>query len=137
MVQKYDLVTLPVLNSMHDQRIKQLELKDKMFILHYRDLHCNTNMKFSSCDVIFSGIEDADIVAEIRVKDGLVVEGTKYYDTEFLAFINQHQYSIETISFYYGYKTVVIEAALVNKEGAYSEDCIIKISAPKVEYQWS
>ncbi|WP_312371910.1 hypothetical protein [Lachnoclostridium sp.] len=49
-----------------------------------------------------------------------------YYDIEFLEFINAHRYNIETTRFYYGYETVIIEAALVDQNGRYcEEDCII------------
>lgn len=136
MEQVYDLKALPVLDSMHDQRTQSIELKENTFILHYKDLHYNENREYHSCDVIFFGVEEADIVAEVRKRNGLIVEGVKYYDTEFLKFINDHDYSIETINFYHGYGTVIIQAALVDRNGRYCEDCMIKISTTKVLYDW-
>lgn len=136
MKQEYDLNAMPILDSMHDQRAHSIDLKEKTFILHYKDLHYDVDKEYHSCDVIFFGVEDADIVAEVRRRNGLIVEGIRYYDTEFLEFINNHNYSIETIYYYRGYEKVIIEAALVDVEGKYCEDCVIKISTTKVIYYW-
>lgn len=135
MEQKYDLKTLPVLNSMHDQIIESMELKDEKFILHYKNLH-NGDGDFCSCDVIFSGVGDADVFAEIRKGKGLFVEGVGYYDTEFLEFINSNEYYIETIRYYCSYESVIILAALVSKDGAYHEDCAIRVTAKEILYRW-
>lgn len=92
---------------------------------------------FQKCDLIFSGLEEADICADILKRNNLIIEGTRYYDMEFLDFIEKHNYHIETIRFYYSYETVIIESALVNsQEGGYCEDCIIKISASGMTYRW-
>lgn len=39
MDQKYDLSEMPVLNSMHDERIHGIELKGKELTLHYEELY--------------------------------------------------------------------------------------------------
>lgn len=65
-----------------------------------------------------------------------MVEGIRCYNEELIDFIRIHQRTIETISFYYGYKTIIIQAALVGNDGRYYEDCIISISASNVEYVW-
>lgn len=136
MEQRYNLTTLPVLNSMHDQRIQNVELRENILVLHYIDLHYADNSKYHSCDVIFNGVEDADVVAEVREREGLIVTGTTYYNDEFLDFINDNNYSIETINFYCGYRTVIIEAALVDLDGRYCEDCVIEVSANEILYRW-
>ncbi|HCL03164.1 MAG TPA: hypothetical protein DHW61_12285 [Lachnoclostridium phytofermentans] len=136
MEQKYNLKKLPVLDSMHDQRIQNIEWREKVLILHYNDLHYDDSEEFRSCDVMFFGVDDSDMVAEVRKRNGLIVEGTRYYDVEFLEFITTHRYNIETIRFYYGYETVIIEAALIDENGGYCDDCVIKISAHEILYHW-
>lgn len=135
MEQTFNLKSLPVLDSMHDQRIANMELKEKMFILHYKDLHLK-NGDFCSCDVIFSGVDDADVFAEVRRKKGLIVEGVGYYDNDFIEFIVNKEYCIETINFYHSYENVIIQAVLVDKSGKYCEDCVIRITATEVVYHW-
>lgn len=136
MEQVFDLKALPVLDSMHDQKIQRIEIIDNVFMMHYENLRYDVNKEYRSCSIAFLGVEEADIVAEVRTQQGSAVKGVRYYDVEFVDFINNHKYSIETIYFYLGYEKVVIEAALVNKDGTYCEDCVIKISAEKVKYCW-
>ena len=132
----YDLKALQNLDSMHDQRINCMELKEKKLILHYTKLHHNKITNFHSCDVVFWGVEEADVFAEVRKKTGLNVEGTGYYDMDFLRFIENNQYSIETIRYYHSYGIVIIQAVLVGENAKYYDDCIIRISAEKVSYIW-
>lgn len=94
-------------------------------------------MENHSCDVIFWGVEDADVYAEVRKRDGLNVVSVGYYDIDFWGFIQENQFSIETITYYHSYETVIIQAVLVRKEGRYHEECIIRISATKVSYNCS
>ena len=138
MEQKFDLVTLPHLNSMHDQRIDSIELRNKKLIFHYNHLWSfDEKNDYHSCDVIFSGVEDADVCVEIVKRDGLNFTGAIYYDKDFLDYITGKQYTVETMYFYHRYGTVMIEAALVYKEGGYSdENCYINVTANEVVYQW-
>lgn len=138
MKQKFDLKTLTHLNSMHDQRIESIELRDKKLIFHYNNLWSfDEKNEFQSCDVIFSGVEDADIHAAIIKRDRLNFSGAEYYDNEFLEYLAEKQYTVETIYFHHSYCTVIIEAALVHKNGGYAdEDCFINITANEVVYQW-
>lgn len=137
MNQKFDLKGLPVLNSMHDQRVQHIEWKKNELILHYENLQYNGANNFSKCNVIFYGVEEADIIAEVRKKTSTGrVESIRYYDAEFIEFINKYRYSIETINFFYGYETVIITASLVNENNTYGEDCVMKISATEIVYQW-
>ena len=78
MEQKYNLKELFVLNSMHDLRVQQVELKKGVFILHYKKICQNKNIMFDSCDVIFNEVYDADVFAEVRKCNGLNVEGKIY-----------------------------------------------------------
>ncbi len=133
MEQRYNLSDLPVMDSMHDQRIESMELKEKKFVLHYENLF---NKGYHTCDVIFYGVEEADILAEVRETRGLHVEGDKYYDAEFLEYITYNQYYVETITYYQAYGMVVIHAALVNLNGEYCKECIIRVSAVEVLYCW-
>ena len=138
MEQKFDLKTLPHLNPMHDQRIESIELREKKLIFHYNNLWSfDGKNDYRSCDVIFSGVKDADVHVAIIKRDGLIFSGIEYVDNEFLEYIAEKQYTIETIYFHHSYCTVIIEAALLHKNGGYSdEDCFIKITANEVEYQW-
>lgn len=149
MKQKYDLTTLVTLNPMHDQRVTSIELSGHTLIFHYSEMHyynpcgkeaqsyLDSHKAFHSCDLSFSGIEDADVFAEIRKKDGLNIKATKYYDNDFLEFIRRNKYSLETIAFYYGYKSVIVHSMLVNPEGYYCEECIIKICTSEIIYEWN
>ncbi len=136
MEKRFNLKNLPTLYSMHDQRVASMELKDKMFILHYKELNHSRNNEFHSCDVVFFGIEEADICAEIRKKNGRNFKGIIYYDDEFLEFIVDNEYRLETIQYYHSYKIVIIQAVLVGKNEEYCEDCTIRISADEIMYKW-
>lgn len=133
--QNYDLKKLPVLNPMHDQYVNDIEIKDGQFIMHYDHISNYCNDKFHSCDVIFSGIEDSDVYAEIRKERGMKSRSNGYYDKDFVKYIKKRQYIIETINFYIGYREVIIYAALV-KKGKFSDDCIIRVTANEVSYEW-
>lgn len=134
MIQKYDLQKVSIHNLLHDERIHRIELKDKKLILHYDELHFSD--KYRKCHLIFDNVDEADLIVEIREKKDKMIKSSLYYDAEFLEFINSHNYCIESIEFYYGYETVIVQAALVNQVGMYCEDCILKISATEMLYHW-
>lgn len=64
------------------------------------------------------------------------IEGIHYYDTDFLKLLTANKHHIETIKFYYAFRTVIIQAALVNENGKYNEDCMIRITADEITYYW-
>lgn len=137
MKQKYNLREITILNSMHDQRIQSISYEKGCLIFHYSDVNYGEEMETHSCDVIFQEVNEGDMFAEVRKKNGLLIEGKVYYDKEFIKFIEEHQYEIETISFYVGYLNVIIQAQLVDMSGMYCEECIIKVFASEVQYLWS
>lgn len=149
MEEQFDLRSMAALDSMHDQRIHAIELKSKTLTFHYSDLcfdepHCekarvyyDKHKMFTLCDVVFLGVESADVFAEVKQTNEFIINGTVYYGVSFLEYINKNRYCVETTNFYYGYRTVIIDASLVNESGYYCEDCTIKITADEVVYYWS
>lgn len=150
MTEQYDLSKSIILDSMHDQRAGCVELKKGELIFHFSELrfyepscekaqaYYDRHKAFTSCDMVFKGVGGADLSAEVKTYSGLTFKGKIYYDSDFINFLNEHRYTVEMIDLYCGYRTVVIQAALVNERGFYCEErCTITITSDEVEYFWS
>ena len=121
MEQKFNLCEIFPLDAMHDQTITRSELSAGTLSLHFDDLHFskptspeaiayyNKHKKYHSCTLTFFELDDADLFAE---------------------------FSVEVYDFYCGYRCVIICGSLVDSAGCYHDDCVIKVSADTVEYQW-
>lgn len=150
MTEHYDLSKIFTSGPMHDQRVSSVELKADELIFHIPELkkyeplcgkariYCEEHSSFESCDIIFKGVGKADLLAEVKTRTGDSFKGELYYDEEFINFLNEHQYSVELIDMCCGYMKIVIEAALVDKSGAYCEEnCVITITSNEMIYHWS
>lgn len=125
------------IESMHDQCINRIEMDNDRIILHYDELYYSkVYHQYHVCKIVFSGIEEGALIAEIRNKKGIIIQARRYYDREFLSFLEKYHYKIETIMFFGGYRTIIIQAALVDETGIYADECIIKITAKEMLYQW-
>ena len=150
MIEHYDLDRIFILDSMHDQRVGLVELKSNELIFHivklkrYKpfcrkaQIYYEKHRDFKSCDIIFKGLEKADLLAEVKTYTGDTFSGELYYDEDFINFLNEHQYIIEIVNMYCGYMTIVIEAALVNEKEEYCEEkCVITITSNEIIYHWN
>ena len=90
----------------------------------------------SIATLTFFELDDADLFAELRKKLHSKVEIIGYYDGEWIQFLQSHHFSVEVYDFYCGYRCVIICGSLVDSAGCYHDDCVIKVSADTVEYQW-
>ena len=148
MEQKFNLCEIFPLDAMHDQTITRSELSAGTLSLHFDDLHFskptspeaiayyNKHKKYHSCTLTFFELDDADLFAELRKKLHSKVEIIGYYDGEWIQFLQSHHFNVEVYDFYCGYRCVIICGSLVDSAGCYHDDCVIKVSADTVEYQW-
>jgi len=144
----FDLCKIFTLNAMHDQRITRVELSAGTLSFHFENLtfnaphspeaalYCNSHKEYSSCTLVFSKLEEADLFAEIRKKTQSGIEITGYYDNEWIQFLQANHFNIEVSDFYCGCKSVVICGSLITPTGEYAEDCAIKVSADTAVYHW-
>lgn len=148
MKEEFDLREIFVMDSMHDQRITQIDLTAGILSLCFEDLHFSTphspeatlyynkHIKYSACILMFSGLEDADLLVEVRKRTQSGIEITEYYDNEWIQFLQSNRFTIEVFNFYCGYRSVIILGTLVAENGKYREDCAMKVSADTAVYQW-
>ena len=146
--EEFDLREIFVMDSMHDQRITQIDLTAGRLSLCFEDLHFSTphspeatlyynkHIKYNVCILTFSGLEDADLLVEVRKRTQSGIEITEYYDDEWIQFLQSNRFTIEVFNFYCGYRSVIILGALVAESGGYREDCMMKVSADTVVYHW-
>ena len=135
-------------DSMHDQQITNIVLSSGTLSLNFDDLHFNTpyspesqkyydeHKSYHKCTLTFSGLEEADLYAEVKKKKERIIEVIEYYDDEFIEFLKSNQFRVEISNFFYGYGTALIQGTMVNRTGSYGPDCLIKISSDTVLYQW-
>ena len=72
----------------------------------------------------------------MRRKKYTSIEVVEYYDEEFIEFLKSNHFCVEVSDLYCGYRTVIIQGAMVTQAGSYDVDCMIKISANTATYQW-
>jgi hypothetical protein len=132
MKNEYDLKQIYVIDSMHDERINQIEVVDNALVFHYDNLEHHN--EYHSCKVIFIGGQDTFV--EVRKREEDKTYSTIYDIEEFMRFIKGKHCVVETIDYYCGYANILIKGALVNSEG-YCEHCIFSISATELIYQWA
>jgi hypothetical protein len=143
---KYDLKQIFTLDSMHDQRVNTIEIKENLLIFHYNELQFyETNYKkdckyylehkdFNSCDIAFVNGQDA--LVEVRNEKRMHIKANVYCINEFIKLTNKRNYIIETMYFYCGFEEVIIKGTLVNKKGYYCKKCIFRIPTTEMIYQW-
>lgn len=148
MEKKFNLCEIFPLDAMHDQRITRSELSAGKLPFYFEDLqfsepdspeaasYYNKHKDYHVCVLTFSELEEADLFVELRRKTQSGIEIIEYYDNEWIQFLQSHHFSVEVSGFYCGYRCVIICGAIVAQTGHYGEDCIIKVSADTVVYQW-
>lgn len=154
MREEYNLGEIKVLDSMHDLRVSNIILGDNKLILQYREIRFDENnfidgsvyfeshKKFKACDVIFLNYKDPEDLeitawAEVGKRNGKVKKYRYYNIDELIDFMNKKNCKLETIEFFIGNDTVLIESELVyKKSNRYVESCKIKICAERVIYEW-
>jgi len=144
----FDLCKIFTLDAMHDQRITQVELSAGTLSFHFENLsfsvphspeamlYYNSHKRYCACTLVFSKLEEADLLVEIRKRTQFGIDITQYYDGEWIQFMQANHFSIEVSEFYCGYRSVIIYGSLVTQTGEYAEDCTIKVSADTAIYQW-
>lgn len=143
-----DLNKIRICNSMHDQRIDKVKCTDDRLELYFKefflDSPVSTNReakayyekykKYMRCRISFVDIDVP--TAEVRKGNRLRRIAKIYNMDEFIRFLNKKRYSIEVIDFYCSYQTVIIEGALWHSKHYYCGECILKISASHMIYEW-
>ena len=144
----FDLCEVFVLDPMHDQQITHVNFSSGTLSLHFEDLRFNKlcsleaqkyyddHKNYRKCILTFSGLQEADLLAEVRRKKYTSIEVVEYYDEEFIEFLKSNHFCVEVSDLYCGYRTVIIQGAMVTQAGSYDVDCMIKISANTATYQW-
>ena len=75
-------------------------------------------------------------IGRVAEKSHSGIEIVKYYDGEWIQFLQSHHFNVEVYDFYCGYRCVIICGALVAPTGHYNDDCMIKVTADTIKYQW-
>jgi hypothetical protein len=147
MTEVYDISKFPYLDSMHDLKISKIELMNESVVLRYENItlyesnyvdgstYYFDHKDFRSCEIVFKNGQDS--YAEIRHVNKLNIRARKYYIDDFIKYIDSKKYMIETLYFYYGYNTVVINGVICDTKGCYHDRCIITIPTTEVIYNWN
>ncbi len=125
------------LNSMHDEIVDFIEIKENNLIFHYEHIqfqNLQSNYVYNKCNILFKNIDTPyiEVIQEHKCKGKMRL----YYIEEFLTLIKQKCYVIETLYFYVGYNAVFIDARLLDRKHKTMGKCYFVIQANEVVYKW-
>jgi len=151
---EFSLENLNFPESMHDFRVNKIELEENQLVFTYDQVHFSKDdypegseyyemhKDYKACRVIFESGHDSwvdvkDSTVEIRSRKGNKVTAQIYDIDKFIPYLTECGLVVETLYFFVGNQTVIIEGQLWNEnDKAYDRFCRIEVSAETIIYDW-